>query len=112
MQLVQFKDDIRVERATTEKDEWGREKTEFIYEGKARYQQGGQVYRGLLITNSVLFFPLDIFLKENDIVFITLHNGLVKRGVVGNIRYIEMPLSSDKETRMELKQVQDYDGNG
>lgn len=109
MQLINFTDDIKVERATGVKDDWGKETTEIVYEGKGRYQQGGQVYSGLLITNSVLFVPSDLFLKENDIVFVTIHNGRVKRGVVGTIRYIEMPLSGTRYTRMELKQVSTYE---
>lgn len=109
MQQITFKDKLRVERATDEKDDWGNEITEVVYEGKGRYQQGGPVYTGLLITNSLLFIPKDLYLKEDDIVFVTLHNGRVKRGVVGTIRYIEMPMSRDCYTRMELKQVQDYE---
>lgn len=111
MQLIQFEDNIKVERATDEKDDWGNVKTELVYEGKGRYQQGGQVYSGLLITNSILFFPKDLFLKENDVVFVTLHNGRVKRGVIGNPRYIKMPITGDRYSRFELKQVQDHDGD-
>ena len=107
MQYIQFKDNIKVERATDIKDEWGKETTEVVYEGKGRYQQGGQVYSGLLITNSVLFVPSDVFLKEDDVVFVTIHNGRVKRGIVGTIRYIEMPITGARYTRMEMKQVQD-----
>lgn len=109
MELIKFKDDIKVERATGVKDDWGNETTEVVYEGKGRYQQGGQVYTGLLVTNSVLFIPSDVFLKEDDVVFVTIHNGRVKRGIVGTIRYIEMPLSGTRYTRMELKQVTDYE---
>lgn len=109
MELIRFTDNIKVERATGVKDDWGRIATETVYEGKGRYQQGGQVYTGLLVTNSVLFLAGDVFLKEDDVVFVTLHNERVKRGIVGTIRYIEMPLSGTRYTRMELKQVTDYE---
>lgn len=109
MQLIKFKDNIKVERATGVKDDWGKESTEVVYEGKGRYQQGGQVYSGLLVTNSVLFVEGDLFLKEDDIVFVTLHNNRVNRGIVGTIRYIEMPLTGARYTRMELRQVTDYE---
>ena len=110
MQLIKFKDNIKVERATGEKDPvYGREIREIIYEGKGRYQQGGQVYSGLLITNSVLFLEGDVFLKENDVAYVTLHNNRVKRGIVGTIRYIEMPITLARYTRMELRTVQDVD---
>lgn len=112
MQLIKFTDNIKVERATGVKDDWGKETTEIVYEGKGRYQQGGQVYTGLLVTNSVLFVEGDLFLKEDDIVYVTLHNNRVKRGIVGTIRYIEMPLSGTRFTRMELKQVTDAQSDG
>lgn len=108
MQLIGFEDDIIVERAMGEKDpEHGREITEEIYNGKGRYQQGGQVYTGILITNSVLFLLGDVFLKENDIVYVTLHNDVRKRGIVGTPKYIKMPITGTRYSRFELKQVQD-----
>lgn len=55
-----------------------------------------------------MFIPADVFLKEDDIIYVTIHNGIIKRGVVGMIRYIEMPITRVRYTRMELKQVQDY----
>lgn len=110
MQLIKFKDNIKVERATGVKDpEYGREITEVVYEGKGRYQQGGPVYNGILVTHSILFVKGDLRLKEDDVVFVTLHNGIVKRGIVGEIRYIEMPLSGVNYTRMVLKQVTNYE---
>lgn len=110
MQLIGFEDDIRVERATGEKDpDNGELITEVVYNGKGRYQQGGQVYTGILITNSVLFLLGDVFLKENDIVFVTLHNDVKKRAIVGTPKYIKMPITGDRYSRFELKQVQDID---
>ena len=108
--MISFDDDLKVERLTEVKDtDWGSETYETIYEGKGRYQQGGPVYSGILITNSVVFIPRDLFIKENDVVQVTIHNGRIKRGIVGTIRYIKMPLSGNRHTRFILKQVQDVD---
>lgn len=115
MQYIKFKDDIKVERATGVKDDWGNETTEKVFEGKGRYQQGSPVYTGILTTNSLLFVKGELHLKENDIVYVTLRNGVRKRGVVGEIRYIEGDLLLGDYTRMVLKQVQDANesnGNG
>lgn len=107
MDLIKFDDWLLVERSTDQKDEWGNMIAERVYEGKGRYQQGGQVYTGFLVRNSVLFLPVDVALKENDEIHITLTNNRRIRGIIGTIRNIEMPLTYDRFTRMELKQVQD-----
>ena len=107
MDLIKFDDYLIVERSTGEYDVWDNPVTETVFDGYGRYQQGGQVYTGFLVRNSVLFLPKDVSLNENDEVFVTLTNGRRLRGVVGTIRNIDMPLTHDRFTRLELKQVTD-----
>lgn len=108
MALIKFDDYVVVERITGYDDVWNKEIKEKIFEGYGRYQQGGQVYTGFLVRNSVLFLPVDVtFLKENEKIFITITNGRRFEGVVGEVRHIDMPLSHNKLTRLELKQVKD-----
>ena len=110
MELIDFEDDILVERATGEKEPvHGELITEEVYNDKGKYQQGGPTYTNILTTNSVLFLQGDVFLKENDIVFVTLHNAVKKRAIVGTPRYIKMPITGERYSRFVLKQVQDID---
>lgn len=106
MEIIKFDDRLKVERVTGY-NEWDEAATETVFDGYGRYQQGGQVYTGFLVRNSVLFIPKDVKLKENDEVFVTLTNDRKLRGVIGTIRNIEMPITHERVTRMEIKQVTD-----
>lgn len=77
-----------------------------VYEGKCRYQQGVQAYMGISTRNSVVFIPNQVKVIENDIVEVEVKDDAAKvRGIVTNPRYVELPLTSEKVTRIELTQV-------
>lgn len=107
MNLVKFADTVTITRDLGEVDEYDNLVETEVWSGKCRYQQGGQVYTGFLVRNSVLFLPDDVAVSENDKAMITLTNGRKLSGVVGTITNIEMPLTHERQTRCELRQVMD-----
>lgn len=107
MDLIKFNDTAVITRTSGEVDDYDNLLETEVWHGNCRYQQGGQVYTGFLVRNSVLFIPDDIAVMENDKVIVTLSNGRCLGGVIGSITNVEMPLTYERTTRCELKQVMD-----
>lgn len=107
MELIKFEDDVIITRDGVKVDEYDNPITTDVWSGKGRYQQGGQVYSGFLVRNSALFLPEDVAVEENDKAIVTLTNGRKISGVVGTVKNVRLPLTYERQTRMELKQVMD-----
>lgn len=107
MELIKFEDDVIITRGDGEPNEFDQIVPSEVWSGKGRYQQGGQVYTGFLVRNSVLFLPEDVAVEENDRAIVTLTNGRKISGVVGTVKNVRLPLTYERQTRMELKQVMD-----
>lgn len=111
MNLIKFEDDCVITRdgGSVEVDEFDNPiNVKQIYEGKCRYQQGVQAFMGISVRNSVVFIPKQLKVEENDFVDVDVKDDAVKmRGVVTNPRYVELPLTGEKVTRIELSQVKE-----
>lgn len=111
MNLIKFEDRCVITRdgGSVEVDEFDNPiNVEQIYDGKCRYQQGVQAYMGISVRNSVVFIPKQLKVEENDIVNVEVKDDAVKvQGVVTNPRYVELPLTGEKVTRIELSQVKE-----
>lgn len=109
MNLIKFVDSCLITRdnGSREVDEYDNPiNIEKIYEGKCRYQQGVQAYMGISTRNSVVFIPNQEKIMENDIIEVEVKDDATKVcGIVINPRYVELPLTSEKVTRIELTQV-------
>ena len=111
MNLIKFVDSCLITRdnGSREVDEYDNPiNIEKIYEGKCRYQQGMQAFMGISVRNSVLFIPNHIEILENDIVEVE-SDMIRKKGIASTIRYIDLPLTGEKHTRIELTQVKEVD---
>lgn len=111
MNLIKFVDDCVITRdgGSLEVDKYDNPiNVETIYDGKCRYQQGVQAFMGISVRNSVVFIPFQIKVMDNDIVEVVVKDNATKvRGIVTNPRYVELPLTGEKVTRIELSQVKD-----
>lgn len=107
MDLIKFDDLVTITRDSGEVGQYDNLPSDEVWSGKGRYQQGGQVYTGFLVRNSVLFLPEDVAVEENDKAIVTLTNGRRISGVVGTVKNVRLPLTYERQTRMELKQVMD-----
>lgn len=116
MNLIKFEDKCVITRdgGSIEVDEFDNPvNVKEIYNGKCRYQQGVQAYMGISVRNSIVFIPKQLKVEENDIVNVGVKDNAVKvRGVVINPRYIELPLTGEKATRIELSQVKEVLNEG
>lgn len=109
MNLIKFVDTCVITRdnGSLDVDEYDNPiNIEKIYEGKCRYQQGVQAYMGISVRNSVLFIPNHVEILENDIVEV-VSDMICKRGIASTIRYVDLPLTGEKHTRIELTQVKE-----
>lgn len=104
MELIRFDDYCTVLRDTGEQDEWNIPTAEeVVYSGQCKYQQGVQSTLTNAQRNSVLFLKGVALLDENDSVSVTLKSsGRTRSGVVKTVRDIEMPISHQKYTRIEI----------
>lgn len=109
MELLTFDDYVTIQRALTEGDEYDVVEYENIYNDNCRYQQGGQVYNGVMVGNGVCFIPEDVAVSENDRVTITLSNARKMQGVVESYKNVRQPLTHERFTRIILKQVKDIE---
>lgn len=116
MNLIKFEDTCVITRdgGSVEVDEFDNPiNVKEIYEGKCRYQQGVQAYMGISVRNSVVFIPKQLKVEENDIVSVMVKDDAVKvQGIVTNPRYVELPLTGEKVTRIELSQVKEVVEDG
>jgi hypothetical protein len=109
MQYIQYNDTCVIKRLSAEKDEWDNETsyTE-IYAGKCNYQKGGQTSLSIVTRNDVVYLPSnDVQINQDDIVDVTTNKGRKASGVVNVVRDIELPISHEQFTKLELKQVTD-----
>lgn len=114
MNLIKFIDTCVIIRdnGSTDVDEYDNPlNIEEIYKGKCRYQQGMQAFMGISVRNSVLFIPNHVEILENDIVDVE-SDMIRKRGIASTIRYIDLPLTGEKHTRIELTQVKEVSNEG
>lgn len=116
MNLIKFEDRCVITRdgGSVEVDEFDNPmNVKEIYEGKCRYQQGVQAYMGISVRNSIVFIPKQLKVEENDIVNVEVKDNAVKvQGIVTNPRYVELPLTGEKVTRIELSQVKEVLNEG
>lgn len=119
MMLIQFNDHCIITRPARDEDgnrvydEWGRPiNDEEIYNDACNFQKGGQTALSIITSNDVVYLPSnDVQIDTNDNIEVTTSRGRVLKGVIGNVRDIEMPLSGELYTEIEIKQDKEKNGN-
>ena len=106
MKLIQFEDTCVVSKrvGTNEYDEPIMVE---IYSGVCCYQEGGYSNaQRMFMRNPILFLPdVSVLIDTNDIVYITTKLGRKLTAVVARPREIELPITRQRVTRLELKQA-------
>lgn len=106
MRLIAFEDKCVIKRrlGTNEYDE---PIMESIYSGECCYQEGGYSNaQRMFVRNPILFLPdVSVLVDANDIVEVTTKFGRVLTAIVARPREIEMPVTRQRVTRLELKQA-------
>ena len=107
MQLIRFDDTCVIKRNTKDKDEYDNLAQEVVYTGACYYQEGGYSNAQQMIVRSPIVFLPDVstMVNANDVVEITTRLGRKMNGVVYMPREVEMPITRQRITRLELKQA-------
>ena len=107
MRLIQFDDTCVIKRNTKDKDEYDNLVQEVVYTGSCYCQEGGYSNAQQMIVRSpIVFLPeVSVLVNANDVVEVTTKFGRKMNGVVYMPRKVEMPITRQRITRLELKQA-------
>ncbi len=111
MDLITFKDKCTITRAKFDEngrpvyDEYDEPIVEEIYNGKCSYQAGGQTSLSIVVRNDQVYLPSnDVMIYAGDVIDVVTARGRNRHGVVNTARDIEMPLTHELLTKIEIKQ--------
>ncbi len=111
MDLITFKDKCTITRAKLDEngrpvyDEYDEPIVEEIYNGKCSYQAGGQTSLSIVVRNDQVYLPSnDVMVYAGDVIDVVTARGRNRHGVVNTARDIEMPLTHELLTKIEIKQ--------
>ena len=107
MQLIRFEDTCVIKRNVGGYDEYDNPLQEVIFEGECCYQEGGYSNaQRMFMRNPILFLPeISELVNANDVVEVKTKFGRELKAVVNIPREIELPLTRQRVTRLELKQA-------
>ena len=107
MQLIRFEDTCVIKRNVGGYDEYDNPSQEVIFEGECCYQEGGYSNaQRMFMRNPILFLPeISELVNANDFVEVKTKFGRELKAVVNIPREIELPLTRQRVTRLELKQA-------
>ena len=107
MRLIVFEDTCVIKRNLGEYDEYDNPLQEVVYSGECCYQEGGYSNaQRMFVRNPILFLPnVSVLVNANDIVEVTTKFGRKLTAIVARPREIELPITRERITRVELKQA-------
>lgn len=106
MKLIAFEDKCVIKRRLGS-NEYDEPIMESIYSGECCYQEGGYSNaQRMFVRNPILFLPdVSVLVDANDDVEITTKFGRSLTAIVARPREIELPITRQRVTRLELKQA-------
>lgn len=111
MELITFKDHCVITRAKLDEngnaiyDEYDEPLVEQVYKGVCSYQAGGQTSLSIVVRNDQVYLPSnDVMIYAGDVIDVVTTRGRNRHGVVNTARDIEMPLTHELLTKIEIKQ--------
>ena len=112
MELIKFEDTCRIMRNVKNEDgdviydEYDEPTSAVVYEGACCYLKGGQTSLSIVTRNDQVYLPdSGLGIELGDIISATTKIGREYQGVIGNVRDIEMPISRELYTKLEIKQA-------
>lgn len=111
MELIKFKDKCVITRSKFDEsgkriyNEYDEPIMEPVYEGVCSYQAGGQTSLSIVVRNDQVYLPSnDVMIYTGDEIDIETARGRKRHGVVNTARDIELPLTREVLTKIEIKQ--------
>lgn len=107
MRLIGFEDACVIKRNKGGYDEYDNPLQEVVYEGACCYQEGGYSNaQRMFMRNPILFLPeISVLVDTNDIAEVKTKFGRSLKAVVNIPREVELPITRERVTRLELKQA-------
>ena len=107
MQLIRFEDTCVIKRNVGGYDEYDNPLQEVIFEGECCYQEGGYSNaQRMFMRNPIVFLPkVSMLIDANDVVTINTKFGRKLSAIVNIPREVELPITRQRVTRLELKQA-------
>lgn len=107
MRLIGFEDTCVIKRNKGGYDEYDNPLQEVVYEGVCCYQEGGYSNaQRMFMRNPILFLPeISVLVDTNDIAEVKTKFGRSLEAVVNIPREVELPITRERVTRLELKQA-------
>lgn len=106
MRLIAFEDNCVIKRRLGI-NEYDEPIMESVYSGVCCYQEGGYSNaQRMFVRNPIVFLPdVSVLVDANDDVEVTTKFGRVLTAIVARPREIELPITRQRVTRLELKQA-------
>lgn len=106
MRLIAFEDKCVIKRRLGA-NEYDEPIMESVYSGECCYQEGGYSNaQRMFVRNPILFLPeVSVLVDANDDVEVTTKFGRKLTAVVARPREVELPITRQRVTRLELKQA-------
>lgn len=107
MRLIAFEDKCVIKRNTDGYDEYDNPLQKVVYSSECCYQEGDYSNaQRMFVRNPIVFLPdVSVLVNANDIVEVTTKFGRVLTAIVARPREIELPITRQRVTRLELKQA-------
>ena len=107
MKSIPFEDACVIKRNTDGYDEYDNPLQEVVYSGECCYQEGGYSNaQRMFVRNPILFLPdVSVLVDANDIVEVVTKFGRKLTAIVARPREMELPITHQRVTRLELKQA-------
>ena len=107
MRNIKFEDKCIIKRNTGEYDEYDNPIQSTIYDGVCVYVEGGYSQSQNIFTrNPLVFLPTISTLCEiNDSISIETKFGRLQKAIIARPREVELPMTKERFTRLELKQA-------
>lgn len=109
MQLIRFEDTCVIKSNLGEYDEYDNPIQEVVYEGECCYQEGGYTNaQRMFMRNPIVFLPsVSTLVNANDVATIKTKFGRELSAIVNIPREVELPITRQRVTRLELKQAKE-----
>lgn len=107
MRLIAFEDKCVIKRNTDGYDEYDNPLQEIVYEGKCHFQEGGQTNaQRMYVRNPIVFISdVSVLIDPNDTIEVITKFSRKWFSIVNTPREMELPITHQRVTRLELKQA-------
>ncbi len=107
MSQLSYRDKCVITRKTHEVDQYDEPiGSRQIYSGYCDFQPGGQTSLSIVTSNDVVYLPIGVLVRPNDSIRVEPRLAEPREGVVKLANVLELELTGEVVTEIEIKQSQ------